>query len=62
MKYTIEVHHTFAIICVYEDRKLVAEYYTQELPNDKLEKMCEYTESDIKNFLRFESGSYYLVK
>ena len=64
MKYTIKVNEQkrTATIRVYEGRELVAKYRTLPFGKSEFEGITNWTEGDIKNFLRFENGSYYLVK
>lgn len=64
MKYTIKVNKQkrTATIRVYEGRELVAKYRTLPFNRSEFEGITNWTEGDIKSFLRFNNGSYYLVK
>lgn len=64
MKYTITINKQkrTATIRVYEGRELVAKYRTLPFGKIEFEGITNWTEGDIKAFLRFESESYYLVK
>lgn len=64
MKYTIKTNEQkrTATIRVYEGSELIAKYLTLPFSKEDFKTVSNWTESDIKNFLRFESGSYYLVK
>lgn len=64
MTYTIKVNEQkrTATIRVYEGSELIAKYRTLPFGKDDFVAVSHWTESDIKNFLRFENGSYYLVK
>lgn len=62
MTYTIKVHKTHATISVYESGKMISQYKTIELPKSELEEMEYFTENDIKNWLRWNNGSYHAVK
>lgn len=64
MKYTIKTNEQkrTATIRVYEGRELVAKYRTLPFGKEDFKTVSHWSESDIKNFLRFENGSYYLVK
>ena len=64
MKYTIKVNEQkrTATIRVYEGRELVSKYRTLPFDRSEFEGVADWTEGDIKSFLRFNNGSYYLVK
>lgn len=64
MKYTIKVNEQkrTATIRVYEGSALIAKYHTMPFSKEDFKTVSHWTEGDIKNFLRFENGSYYLVK
>lgn len=64
MKYTIKTNEQkrTATICVYEGGAFIAKYRTLPFGKEDFITVSLWTESDIKNFLRFENGSYYLVK
>lgn len=64
MKYTIKTNEQkrTATIRVYEGSELIAKYRTLPFSKEDFFTVSHWTESDIKNFLRFENGSYYLVK
>lgn len=64
MKYTIQTNEQkrTATIRVYDGSKLIAKYRTLPFGKDDFVTVSHWTEGDIKNFLRFENGSYYLVK
>lgn len=64
MKYTIKTNEQkrTATIRVYEGRELVSKYRTLPFGKDDFAAVSHWTENDIKRFLRFNNGSYYLVK
>lgn len=64
MKYTIKTNEQkcTATIRVYEGSELIAKYQTLPFSKEDFITVSRWTENDIKNFLRFENGSYYLVK
>ena len=64
MKYTIKTNERkrTATIRVYEGGELIAKYRTLPFSKEDFKTVSLWWESDIKNFLRFESESYYLVK
>lgn len=64
MKYTIKVNEQkrTATIRVYDGRELVAKYRTLPFGKEVFKTVSHWAEGDIKNFLRFENGSYYPVK
>lgn len=64
MTYTIKTNEKqrTVTICVYEGSELIAKYRTLPFSKEDFKTVSHWTESDIKNFLRFENGSYYLVK
>lgn len=64
MKYTIKTNEQkcTATIRVYEGSVLIAKYRTLPFGKDDFVAVLHWSESDIKNFLRFKNGSYYLVK
>ncbi len=64
MKYTITVNKQkrTVTIRVYEGRDLIAKYRTLPFSKDEFCGVANWTEGDIKAFLRFNDGSYYLVK
>jgi hypothetical protein len=64
MTYTIKTNEKqrTATIRVYEGSELIAKYRTMPFSKEDFITVSHWSESDIKNFLRFENGSYYLVK
>ena len=64
MKYTIKTNEQkrTATIRVYEGSVLIARYRTLPFSKEDFKAVSHWSENDIKNFLRFENGSYYLVK
>lgn len=64
MDFTIKVNEQkrTVTIRVYEGSELIAKYRTLPFGKIEFEGITNWTEGDIKNFLRFENGSYYLIK
>lgn len=64
MKYTIQTNEQkrTATIRVYDGSNLIAKYHTLPFGEDDFVTVSHWSENDINNFLRFENGSYYLVK
>lgn len=61
-KITTNDNERIAIIDVFEHGEQVVKYETLPFEDDSFKTVAHWTESDIKNFLRYESGSYYEVK
>ena len=59
-KYTITLNHSAKTYTIrrYDNGKLTAKYRSYPQYN---EFFCDWTENDIKNFLRY-SNDYYIVK
>ena len=64
MTYTIKTNEKqrTATIRVYEGRELIAKYQTYPFGVEDFKTVLHWTENDIKNFLRYEDGSYFEVK
>lgn len=64
MKYTIKVNEQkrTATIRVYDGKEFVAKFRTLPFDKKDIGAVYHWTEHDIKNFMRRENGSYYLVK
>lgn len=64
MTYTIKTNKQkrTATIRVYEGRELIAKYQTCPFSVEDFKTVSHWTEGDIKNFLRYEDGSYFKVK
>lgn len=51
-----------ATIRVYEGSELIAKYRTLPFSEEDFKTVSHWGDIDIKNFLRFNNGSYYLAK